>query len=306
MSEPSEGGVWRRLAAPLEGRTFRLTLALALIAATIAASAYAWRTWADPVVRGPRYTLTRENIEITPLPTWIRTDLLGQVVRHGSLEGQALLDPQLTIKVADAFRLHAWVREVRRVTKRYPTHVQVALEFRRPVALVQVETETARGVLPVDGDSVVLPREDFVDEQGQLIPEALKYPVIVAGDSIPEGQAGAPWGDGRVLAAARIAATFADDWSKCGLFKIAPAAPEDRATDDLEFVLLARNGSRVAWGPAPGDTPAEQTEAREKVERLLRFVANNEAFADGAAPVAVDLRAPGDLRVGPATAHLTP
>jgi hypothetical protein len=302
VSESSENGA-PGLGSFLEGRTLRLFLLLVLLAGGGGGLSYAWRTWGDPLVRGPRYSLSADDIRATPLPEWIRSDVVGEVVRSGSLEGASLLDPQLTIQVADAFRLHPWVREVQRVTKRYPSDVQVALEYRRPAALVEVVTGNARGVLPIDGESVLLPREDFVDEQGRLLASALAYPVIVAGDAMPLAQPGSPWGEPRIYEAAKIATAFGDDWARCGLFKILPPSPSDVAAADAEYILLARNGSRIRWGKAPGDSPAEQSAAREKVERLVQFAAADGALDEDAAAIDIDLRNPGDLRVGPATAQ---
>ncbi|MBW3600870.1 MAG: hypothetical protein KY475_26840 [Planctomycetes bacterium] len=304
MSEPSEHGAVSRLAAMLEGRTLRLCLALAILSGIGIGLTFAWRKWGEPVVHGPRYAITADDIEATPLPDWIRGDMAGEVLRSGSLEGASLLDPQLTIKVADAFRLHPWVREVQRVTKQYPAKVQVAVEYRRPAALVEVSVGDARGVLPVDGDAVLLPRDDFVDDAGQLLPRALAYPVIVAGDSIPQGQAGSPWGDRRVYEAARIAAAFGDDWATCGLFKILlPSPSHEESPEQAEYMLLARNGSRILWGRSAGKSEEEQAAAREKVERLVKLASDNGALQAGAAPVEIDLRDPADVRLGPATAQ---
>jgi hypothetical protein len=194
---------------------------------------------------------------------------------------------------------------VRRVSKSRPAKVEVDLEYRRPAALVELTTPDARGVLPVDDEGVLLPRGDFVDEQGQLLPAALKYPVIVGGDAVPEGSPGAAWGNKTIYDAARVAASLREAWEKCGLFKIAPLAVE--AADSSpggEFVLLARNGSRVIWGPAPGDKPQDQELLQAKIEKLLEYVERNRPFDLAARPVEIDLRDAEEIRVVPYTARL--
>jgi hypothetical protein len=298
-------GALSRIAAPLEGRAFRVFLSLAVLATLAWGASYAWRTWGVPAARGPEYLISAEKIEATPRPTWIHSNVVEEVVRSGSLEHQSILDPQLTIKVADAFRLHPWVRSVRRVSKSRPAKVEVDLEYRRPAALVEVTTPEARGVLPVDDEGVLLPRGDFVDEQGQLISEALKYPVIVGGDSIPQGAPGAAWGSKTIYEAARIAVVLGDAWVKCGLWKIAPVPPDDAGSaPELSFVLLARNGSRVLWGPAPGGKRNDAALTKAKIEKLLEYVVRNRPFDGAARPVEIDLRDAEDMRVVPYTARL--
>jgi hypothetical protein len=295
---PSSGAL-DRLTAPFQGRTLRLFLTLAALGAIGWSGNYAWRQWGLPATRGPQYAITVEKIQTSPVPAWIRANVVEEVVRDGSLHAHSILDPQLTIKVADAFRLHPWVRTVRRVSKAHPARVEVDLEFRRPAALVEVTTPDARGVLPVDGDGVLLPREDFVDEQGQLLAEALHYPVIVAGDSFPEGPAGSSWGDLTVYGGARIAEVFGEAWGKCGLFKIAPAPAGQSEDGNSRFLLLARNGSRVLWGPAPGDKPNDLALAQEKVERLLEYAETHRPFDAGAKPVEIDVAKGTELHVVP-------
>jgi hypothetical protein len=303
--EGSHTGTLARIAAPLEGRTFRILLGAVVLGGLAWGGTHAWRTWGAPATRGPEHLISAEKIVATPRPAWIRSDVVQEAVRAGSLENQSILDPQLTIKVADAFHLHPWVRTVRRVSKSRPAKVEVDLEYRRPAALVELATGDARGVLPVDDEGVLLPRDDFVDEQGQLVPEALKYPVIVGGDAVPEGSPGAAWGDKTIYDAARIAAALRDAWAQTGLFKIAAAAPDaaDSATD-RDYFLLARNGSRVIWGPAPGDNPKDQALVKAKVEKLLDYVERHRPFDLAAQPVEIDLHDAEEIRVVPRAARL--
>ncbi len=286
-----------RVTTTLQGRTLRIALTIAALGAAAWCVAEAWRLWGAASAHGPRSLLVAENLVVTPPPAWLRANVVEEVVRYGSLQGHSILDPQLTIKVADAFRLHPWVRSVLRVSKHHPARVEVDLEYRRPVALVEVTTATAHGVLPVDEEGVLLPREDFIDQQGQLITDALKYPVIVAGESLPQGSVGASWGDRTVIDAARIAALFRDAWATCGLFKITPLSAA--ADDNQTFLLTARNGSQVVWGTAPGEKPKSQADAQVKVEKLVQYVNQHRPFDAGARPVAIDLRDSEHMSVVP-------
>jgi hypothetical protein len=299
-----EGEAFSHTAAPLPGRMARAALAVAVLGGVAWGASYAWRAWGVPATRGPEYLISAEKIIAPTPPAWIRTDVVQEVVHSGSLENQSILDPQLTIKVADAFRLHPWVRSVRRVSKSRPAKVEVDLEYRRPAALVEITTAEARGVLPIDDEGVLLPRGDFVDEAGQLVPEALKYPVIVGGDALPEGAPGAAWGNTTIVGAARVAAALAEVWEECGLFKIAPAPHTGGSSTEREYLLLARNGSQVIWGPPPGDKPKDQSLTRAKLEKLLDYVQRNRPFDPSAQTVEIDLRNADEVRVVPYTARL--
>jgi hypothetical protein len=69
-------------------------------------------------------------------------------------------------------------------------------------------------------------------------------------------------------------------------------------------VLLARNGSRVLRGPAPGGKRNDAAQTKAKIEKLLEYVVRNRPFDGAARPVEIDLRDAEDMRVVPYTARL--
>ena len=69
----------------------------------------------------------------------------------------SILDDELVQKIQTAFSLHPWVANVTHVTKRHPAHVDVELEYRKPVAMVEVHENGSDGLYPVDTDGVLLP-----------------------------------------------------------------------------------------------------------------------------------------------------
>ena len=108
----------------------------------------------------------------------------ADVIADGGLKELNLLDPQVTVRVAQAFATHSWVKTVRRVRKHHPARIQVDLEYRRPAAMVEVDLAGEKGLLPVDETGVLLPPSDFSPDQ------AKEYPRIGIGHTTPAGPVG--------------------------------------------------------------------------------------------------------------------
>ena len=100
------------------------------------------------------------------------------------------------LQVKQAFGVQPWIKRVKFVNKRFPATVEVEVEYRRPIAMVEVpagmfEDFDEPGLLPVDVDGCLLPVE--LTEQ-----EAAIYPWISGINTSPSGPPGNPWGDERV------------------------------------------------------------------------------------------------------------
>jgi hypothetical protein len=83
----------------------RSALAAALLLAT---ACYAvWHLWfhvADDVESRPEYALRSHQIQITPVPPWIRTDIKSEALRNAGLDRQmSILDERLAERLAEAF-----------------------------------------------------------------------------------------------------------------------------------------------------------------------------------------------------------
>lgn len=87
------------------------------------------------------YRLETKKIQLKPaLERPVPLDLIEQVRRQSELPHElSLLDPKLCKTVGDAFASHPWVARVISVRQSFPAEVVVELEFRRPVAMVQVK-----------------------------------------------------------------------------------------------------------------------------------------------------------------------
>ncbi len=262
----------QRLVAPLvrvlTGSGRRVALVTGLIVLFVAASMLAWNRWGREVVDDPRYLLQADDVDVTPQPSWIGTSVKEEVIRDGGLTGLSFLDTQLAAKVRDAFAVHSWVANVTQVRK-LPGRVIVDLEYRKPVAMVEVTTEDRRGLLPIDASGVVLPPHAFTSD------DVRDFLRIAAGPTKPAGPVGTPWGDERVSGAARIAEAWGDAWKEAGLYRISIERPPGSASSVPVFEISTRWGARVVWGQAPGRERAGEADAPAKIECLLGYVRTN-------------------------------
>ncbi|MEX0701064.1 MAG: hypothetical protein WD069_03125 [Planctomycetales bacterium] len=218
------------------------------------------------------YRVRTAEIQVTELPRWVPPDFVAQATRQAGLpEEMSLLDDRLARDVAEAFRLHPWVRNVVRVEKKYPARVVVELEYREPVAMVQV----SRGMYPVDADGVLLPPADF------SVADTNRYPTLAEVKSTPQGPAGSSWGDPVVIGGAKLAAVLLPDWRELGLTAIRATHSASAKLDDITYELVTRGGSRIVWGrPPQSDHPGELT-PEQKLGRLKDY---RERFGDFDAP----------------------
>jgi hypothetical protein len=249
-----------------------------------------WHFFGESLLRSDRYVLRQENLEVTPLPPWIHTDVRGEVFRTIAFEGPlTIMDDHLTRRIADGFALHPWVAKVRRVVKQYPARVKVELDYRRPVCMVEVPG----GLYPADVEGVWLRSEDFSPV------EASQYPRLSGLGSMPVGSVGTPWGDGRVVDGAEIAAALLHVWGDLQLARIVPSARPQSGTH-YAFELYTRGGTRILWGLAPGASLAGDVSAAEKIQRLRKFF-DAHGTLDG--PHQLDLRSLRGIEVLPAMAR---
>ena len=257
--------------------------ALAVLLAAMGLFSYAVWLWVrDTVLASPEYKLTPASVEITPLPAWIRSDVLADVFQGGNLNPPlSIMDDNLTRRVHDAFSLHPWVGKVRQVRKFYPARVEVDLTYRKPVAMVVVQD----GLRPVDVEGVHLPTGDFCPL------DADRYPRLPGISSTPVGPVGTPWGDPRVVGGAQIAAAFGADWQELKLDHLAATnLAEPGHPNDCLYEILTPHGTRILWGRAPGSDLPGEVPAADKVLRLKRYLAENGSLEGRSGPQELDVR----------------
>jgi hypothetical protein len=238
------------------------------------------------------YRLRAAQIQITQTPHWVPHNLVEQVIEKADLPAEmSLLDENLTREIAGAFALHPWVEEVVSVTKSFPAMVEVKLNYRRPVAMVQVK----QGLYPIDVHGVLLPPQDF------SAADARTYPQILDVLSTPQGPAGSDWGDPVVAEAARLASELAPVWKKLQLAAIlCPRAP--RQTDSLDegiYTLTTTGGSQIVWGHGPGSDHPGELSTDQKIERLEKYASQYRGLDQPNQRFRIDIRHWRDIRRSP-------
>lgn len=284
---------------PLEGNVWFLAVALCGCAMLGVTTFHLWKRYGDLILSHPQYRLNPDHLVVTPQPAWIRSDVTTSAVTYGHLRDANLLDRELVLQVKQAFGVQPWVRRVRRVNKQYPSSVEVDLEYRRPLAMVEVPAGMFpgfdyEGLLPVDTDGVLLPVE--MDEQ-----QASAYPKIAGIDTSPAGPPGSPWGDTRVTQAAQIVILLEEIWKPLQLQRI--VVPERHSASDAAaeaplYVLATCQGRQFAWGSAPGQEQPGEEKAADKVAGLKRFLQEHGPLDSLEGDNQAGLSRQLDLRVG--------
>ncbi len=270
----------------------------ALIVGFVAGAAALWARFGQGIVSSnpSQYEVSLQRIHVTEAPSWIKADVRGEVFHDAGWHEQqpSILEEDLTLRVAQAFEQHTWVANVTRVTKQSPATVSVELEYRRPVAMVEVDYQGQGGLLPVDAAGVLLPPEDFSAE------DALTYPRITVDYSGPSGSVGTPWGDQRVAGAALIASVLLEQWSELGLYRVVCQPMEQPVTVvPPTYELHTRGDTRVIWGHVPGSEPAGEATAEQKLVRLERYIQQHGPLHAPDAEAEIDVRDAQQLSARP-------
>lgn len=253
----------------------------------------------DEIMRRDEYILTRQTFDAegnfdgysldkihffqqTPdgltedLPPWmkydIRHDMLELMSGYGEFETLSVLESGLVERVKSAMNAHPWVRRVTSVQKFHPARLDVVLEYRKPVMMVErrdPQTRQVVAVIPMDAEACVLAKAD--------IPEGClaMLPVLKNCDSgMMSTSARSFWNNVVGQEAARIAADFGDDWQKLNLYAIRPEMVEEPKNNFVHhFFLDTRTGGVVDFGPmSTNDRPYSSGHTREKIEALLDYL----------------------------------
>ncbi len=267
----------------------RLALIVALLVAVLVGGAcLAWVKLRDRILGSPEYRLDPQQVEITPLPDWIHSDLRGEVFRDPTLDGPlSIMDDDLAERIARAFARHPWVAKAVPVRKYHPASVQVELKYRRPVCMVEVPG----GLFPVDVEGFLLPGHDFSPS------EAARYLRLTGVERMPIMPPGNRWPDAKVIGGAEIAAALGPAWEAMRLQRIVPLAADPavavvggvtggdpnrrkalRRSVEPFFAIVTSGGTRILWGYAPGAGAIGELTVEEKVARLKRYLADHDTL----------------------------
>jgi hypothetical protein len=221
------------------------------------------------------YQLAPEKILLKPwpMPSWVqpdpRLDVFDQLSRRGSV---SIMDEDLVERVTAAFEQNPWIAKVYKVAKKHPATVEVELEYRRPVLMVQVDA----AVYAVDAEGTSLPTS------GCFTPvEIAKYPRLIGVEKPPVAGMGKRWGDSRVIGGAEIAAALLPVWEKLRLKAIVPRpislggvaanVTQSPQFGDYHFELIVQgspNDKRIYWGKSPMDKNAQDLSPAQKAKKL--------------------------------------
>ena len=274
-STPAPAARFPKLTALLTGWVKFLILGLLFVGVFAVAGYEVWQ-----FVRGK--VLASEEYQPWPMPPWVqpdpRLDVYERLRRNGPV---SIMDADLTAeRITAAFEQNAWVAKVHKVTKKYPATVEVELDYRRPVLMVQIGVQA----YAVDAEGISLPT------QGCFTPvEIPKYPRLVGVDQAPAIGEGKRWGDSRVIGGAEIANALLPLWEKLHLKRIVPRAislgaagsPTDLTQSpqfgEYHFDIIAPGPpdekgipgeKRFYWGRAPVDKISQDSSPAQKAKKL--------------------------------------
>ncbi|WP_157605948.1 cell division protein FtsQ/DivIB [Schlesneria paludicola] len=229
------------------------------------------------------YQTTFSAIQISPTPTGpVPANLVEQVERQFDVSRElSILDERLAADVAEAFRQHPWVARVVSVRKSFPAAIRVELEYRRPVAMVQVPG----GRIPIDLSGVVLPTADFSAN------DLASFPLIQNIAPSPSLRPGSVWKDPALQSAAKLANLLRDKWQPLKLEAIF-VPREDPSSDpkDVSLVLIGQGSSRILWGRAPGSDHPGELEPVQKIRRLENYLTEFGDYTQPKGPYEIDIR----------------
>ena len=290
MSDDESFADYENVSGParfLKGRGWTATVSLIALLLLAPLICVGWTKYGR-YVPADRFRLEAGNIDLTSVPDWIQSDIITEVMRDGSLDEVSLLDPEATVHIAQAFRLHSWVQDVKRVSKHADGHVEVELEYRQPVGMVKVKG----GHFPVDGDGILLPPDLSVTA-------ARRFARIEVGETWPLGSPGTGWGNQRVVGAARIASAFGADWQKLQLHTISTSVDPSskRKNNRPTYVIRTASDRRIIWGHAPQEEIDTEAPAQDKISRLVEYVRTNGPLDELDENTEIDLRSRKTIRV---------
>lgn len=254
-------------------------LGCALLVLVLLAVYYGWQRWGKDALAGANRQLVEEKIHVPEQPEWIsRSNVVSEVFRTGSLGELFLFDKDLSLKVHGAFELNPWVAKVNRVGKNPDGSIMVDLDYRQPLAWVEIPPEYTEnrqpGVFAIDREAVLLPREDL---NGRVTDFPL--PRISLRDPSPwPSVAGLAWRDQRILGAVQIVTLLAGDWHALGLKRVQVDSVPG-GTSQFIYSLITESRSTIVWGAAPGAEPPNEPVANDKLARLRDEHARRNGFS---------------------------
>lgn len=230
----------------------------------------AWQMWGAEHVAVKYYGIDVSKISVSTPPPYVRGDIVQTVYDDTAMDSLSLLDRQACAKVGSAFGSHPWVRRVVGVRKLSSGGLDVRLEYREPVAMVDVISRHPEldgvGCFAVDGEGVLLPPADFSES------ETMHFIHIHAPGAYPTGGVGTPFGDARVTAAAKLARLLHPVRERLKLRSIGVYG-DLRTNPVVQLEIADQDEALFFWGSPPGEEVHGEPPAKMKLKTLVSGVA---------------------------------
>ncbi|MCC6507817.1 MAG: hypothetical protein IT423_01820 [Pirellulaceae bacterium] len=261
---------WQRLAERVRN-TAGSGLAFALIPLLILGY-LGWYYYGAEHLDQTLYGVKLENIELTPQPPWIHSNLKEQVYRENGLSEVSLLEPEATATIAHAFDANTWIKSTNQVRKMSGGKVVVDVTYRRPVAMVFQSPPPGTG----NGKGLCYP----VDEEGSLLPtdefspsEVLNYFMIFAENAAPSDTA---FRDPRILEALQLVRLLEPQRESLQLacIHVQPDAIDQQLGGFNSWIMYitTQDKREIIWGHAPSRETQDEMLVEEKVARMRAWL----------------------------------
>lgn len=189
---------------------------------------------------------------------WMSDLLQSQLRQTVSRSVRLPLDPTGLQRAAAELERDPWVRSLGSVRRMPDGSIEVACEFRRPVALVQSD----HGFHPVDVDGVLLPG---LYREGQV--EAVGLPLIVGVATSPM-EPGQPWPGESIVAGLNLVTALSREPYMAEITAFDVGRRDQRGR--IRLTLLTRDGGEVRWGLPVGEDQPIEPGFDEKLQRLRK------------------------------------
>jgi hypothetical protein len=242
----------------------RPLLPLVVMAGLIAGAVWGLERVKALVYASPAYRPAAVKVVLADPPDWVvREKWADRILSAVALpRPEAWMDEQLTRRVADQIVASGWVKSVSRVAKRMDGTIEIAADYRRPIAMLM----TDQGYVPVDRDGYRLPEVyDHVDANSGWI--------RIRGVTAPLPKVSAayePKTAPDAVAAVRLATLIFDQgWEVSSRISAIDVTNFRGRADnrDCHIKLWMPDGTLIKWGSAIGEEIEENTLA-EKLAQI--------------------------------------
>ena len=249
------------------------TLFIAATCLVIGGVMFLWKNNQSSIVNVNDFLLTANKIEMPQPPPWVDLDPRELIINAD--ESASILDPALvseTVKEVEGMR---FVDQIHSVSKS-KSGLDIELAYRRPVAIVLINSETMPGVLKkgtrvklaIDRDGIVMPKQ--LGDTPKLPIISMPYPVKLQ----TQLNTWEDWPDKRVRDAAKISQHF--EGSKENVYRVVTFQRPGKPKQERPFELWSWDGVdgiRIIWGVEPDSQGGKEASVEQKLAAINGLIA---------------------------------